>query len=728
MKALAPGRYATASPRGAAALLLPRLLALLAAARPAAAATVGAVAGSARPNPVTRVVSLLEGLAQQIEIELKNEQDLYDKFACWSKTFVESRTMANEKAQSRKDSLTAYVADLDAGRIELTSERVDLEREIGGYTTDIETAEMIRAKDHDDYLAADAEMAKAIAALENATQVLNAVQDEGQSSGLLALRGTVNQGFSERAADAEALSHAVEFGQRFLSQGDARFLQRLLTGDVPTKDWKKLNRQAEFKMSYKARSTKILAVITKLLETFRTSKIKADAKEAQAVSAHEALMKSKGALKASATTALQNMAVEGAAQQLSKSEANAEVSALATQIERDEQLIGETKQALEDKKQEWKDRKALRLAEIEAINKAIAILRSDDARDLFKRSLHSQGYAFLEVAGRRSQGAAAWASMRRHSAAEVVRSAARATQDQRLVALAKRLTLESGGRFDKVIQAIDAMVSTLETEGDTDLANKQQCENDRSQDTDSAKTASRAIDDFSDTIAKNSAEIKQIEDQIEEKRSEIEQIEQAMDKANATRVAEHSAWLATDKDDEAASETVQSAIKVLEDFYSQQAAFAQARSGQPSDVPPPPPTWDEPYTGKKEESQGIVAILQMLHADIVQDRSQAKSAEDKSETAHANFTSDSNQQISTISGSIGDLTTAKGQKVGSVSTAKTDRDSKRGELKVVLKRLKDAAPDCDFYTVNFAARAKNRQIEIDGLKRAKGILEGAFSL
>ena len=43
---------------------------------------------------------------------------------------ISTKTASNEKAKSRADSLKSYIADISAGRIELTSERTDLEKEI----------------------------------------------------------------------------------------------------------------------------------------------------------------------------------------------------------------------------------------------------------------------------------------------------------------------------------------------------------------------------------------------------------------------------------------------------------------------------------------------------------------------------------------------------------------------------------------------------------------------
>ena len=57
------------------------------------------------------------------------------------------------------------------GRIELTSERSDLESEIKGLEKTIEEETTMRDKEHEDFLAAKDEMDKAIAALKSAIEV-----------------------------------------------------------------------------------------------------------------------------------------------------------------------------------------------------------------------------------------------------------------------------------------------------------------------------------------------------------------------------------------------------------------------------------------------------------------------------------------------------------------------------------------------------------------------------
>merc|ERR1719324_1651142 len=136
-------------------------------------------------------------------------------------------------------------------------------------------------------------MEKAIAALEQAAEGL-AEGTKGKESSLLTIRREVET-FKEgmHAGAAQNLANAIELGQRYLSKGDALFLQKVLSGEVPKADWKKLNRKATFKSKYKARSGKIQSILADMLATFKTNLEDATKKEKVAAKSHEELMKSK---------------------------------------------------------------------------------------------------------------------------------------------------------------------------------------------------------------------------------------------------------------------------------------------------------------------------------------------------------------------------------------------------------------------------------------------------
>jgi|Transcript_42148 hypothetical protein len=683
-----------------------------------------------RTSPVSRVVQLLTNLAAQIEKEGKKEKDLYETFVCWGKSVMNQKTESNLAAETRSNELETYIADLDAGRIELTSERQDLEKEIEELTADLENAKAIREKENKDFESAKEEMEAAIKALDSAIKVLKEATEDHKTGTLLAVSADLNNGgMAAIAAESENLNKAVSLGEQFLSKADAMFLRRVLTGDVPEKDHKMLGKKATFKMSYKARSGKIQEVLAKLHQTFELNLQEAEFKEKKSADEYEKLSTTKGDLLDKAQTALSKMEVEGAARGLSKKEAEDEVAALKKQVEDDKKFIEETQKTLDEKEKEWDVRSQLRDDELAAISKAIQILHNDDARDLFKKSFASQGYLFLQLDSSSKQAITFF-----NRAASELKSAARRTGDRRMSALAALVAQSAADpksvktQFKPIIEAIDKMLKLLKEEETKDLETKESCEEDRMEDTRKALVAGRDIDEKSDKITKLEEEIKDLEEQIKALLEHKKKVQEELDKAEEIRKDENAAWVITDKDDKDAAAVVKDATEVLKNFYKDNFSllFAQQPKVVAGEAPPPPPaTWEEPYGGKKGESTGIISILEMVHEDIKKDRAKAKDEEDKAQTEFDQFKTESEKQMEDLQTQADKKEGIKGKKETERTDTITERETKFGEWQSIMKKMKDIAPDCEYYAVNYKIRSANRHIEIDGLNNAKAILEGA---
>merc|ERR1719265_395914 len=67
------------------------------------------------------------------------------------------------------------------------------------------------------------------------------------------------------------------------------------------------------------------------------------------------------------------------------------------QMKADTEFFDQTKKACESKHEEWDIRKKLRDEELEGINKALELLTSDEARELFSKSIKPGVESFLQV-------------------------------------------------------------------------------------------------------------------------------------------------------------------------------------------------------------------------------------------------------------------------------------------------------------------------------------------
>jgi len=662
-------------------------------------------------NPVTRVVQLMEGLIKKTEADGKAEEDLFEKYVCWYKTVTSSKKASNAEAKDRIESLTAYIDDVKSGRIEFTSERKDLEAEIEKLNTEIETATDMRKKENEDFLAAKDEMEKAIAALEKAVDVLGSATADHKEGVLTSI------GFD--------LRKAVQLGQSFLTEQDARFLEQVLDGQVPDVDWKKLNRKATFKMKYKARSLKIQEILADMLQTFEDNLADAIKKEKDTKSSFDTLMSSKNSQLTSAQDALSAGDGEGASRTLAADEAQEEVDALTTQVSNDEKYISQAEASYADKVAEWKERKRLRTEEIASISKAIEILASDDAKDTMSSSFKSQGNFFLQESG-----------CQRKKASKVMhklRAMATKHGDPRLSALAVKVHLHSKGHFDKIVAEVMKMVSDLHEEADEDLKVKETCEADRMSNTKTAKKSAQAMDDETALINRKKADIESMQKEIAGIVAHIKELKLQLEEAMIQRTKENLEYKAAKADDEAAAVLIGKSKDVLEKFYTDNGlALAQTgarRIAQPEVVageapPPPPTTWADPYGGNKGSTNGIISILEMVKTDVEKDIKTATANEAKAKSDYETFKSETETLIGSLTsektsleGEVGDAETA-------IVNAKSTRADKKKLLDDTMAFLRSIASSCDYMAVNFELRKANREAEIDGLIEAGTSLEG----
>merc|ERR1719379_797578 len=88
--------------------------------------------------------------------------------------------------------------------------------------------------------------------------------------------------------------------------------------------------------------------------------------------------------------------------------------------------------------------------------------------------------------------------------------------------------------------------------------------------------------------------------------------------------------------------------------------------------------------------------------------------------------------VADINGAIGAKEQTKADLEGSMAADEESRvaenstkTTNEGELASIMEYLKEIAPGCDFIAMHFTMRLTNRQLEKDGLLKAKAILMGA---
>merc|ERR1719331_689248 len=605
-------------------------------------------------------------------------------------------------------------------RIELTSERSELEAEIKGLEKTIEEETTMRDKEHEDFLAAKDEMDKAIAALKSAIDVL--------------AEGTAP------AALVGKLKKVMRVGQGFLAKNDLSELHKIL--DVPTADWKKLNREATFKKKYEARSGGIQDILKVVLKTFEDNLEEATAAEEKGEADFDALMEAKKTQLSTAKQALLDKSGEKGARGEALATSKEEKKDLEGQNERDAGYLSDTKKTCEERATEWDERKKLRAQEIAAIQEAIGILHSDDARDTFKKSFDSQGLFFTQLDQLRHSHPHKGA---RKSALSLIKSLANSSKDVRVAQLVAALVVkeepnpvdsmsdeELADPFKDVIGMIDEIIAELETEEGDDLKTKEQCEKEQCENTQEAKKVSKEIDTNVETIDRLTAQIEAANKTIQAIAVEIQELGIEIRDAGDNRAKENKEYMAAEAEDMAAVELIENAKGVLEKFYQESGLMlAQVRRVKQEpfvaagEAPTPPPAEMDEYSGGSRQSTGVIAMLTMIKEDIEKDIEKAKKQEKEAQAAYDKLVEDIEAAIAAKEQTKSDLEGEIASDSEARTTENTTMADNQGQLKAVMDYLKEIAPGCDFIAMNFNIRLTNRQMEVDGLKKAKSILQGA---
>jgi len=413
------------------------------------------------------------------------------------------------------------------------------------------------------------------------------------------------------------------------------------------------------------------------------------------------------------------------------------------QMKIDIEFFDETKKSCKEKHDEWVERSDLRQQEVEGVGKAIEILSTDEARELFASSI-KEG---KEVKADDSYDTGTITSLLQKSAdnsAEgsaaayhMLRDAARHTRSLRLAALAVRVQGTKAGHFDEVIAAIDAMIKTLKEEDLADIAKRDQCKEEN-------KKIASVIGEVTWLIQKNEAKIdkllKTIEELEAEKAKTIEEIaatEKHMKDITKQREEENAEFLKSKEDDQKVIKLLAKARAVLVKYYqkndvdigpiqagAKDLAFEQEDPEFAISEDQAPEAVFSNKGKRKNETKGIVSIMTMLIEDVADEIKNAMKAEEEAQLAYE-------EQMATAQKLKESLVTKKvnlevmiAKKQDELKDEEADKKKNEGDLKDEEDYKASIKPDCDWILKAFAERAEKRAAELDGLSGAKEYLVG----
>merc|ERR1719178_314581 len=401
----------------------------------------------------------------------------------------------------------------------------------------------------------------------------------------------------------------------------------------------------------------------------------------------------------------------------------------------DKAFLKDMEKSCKTKEDEWAVRQKVRAEELLAIADTIKILNDDDALELFKKTLPSTSLLQLKSNAKTSKQRALVALQQANQGDK---------QDFRinLISLALKGKKVS---FAKVLKMIDDMVALLGKEQQDDDDKKEYCEKMIDQTEDSLKQLELSVSDLGKAIADYKERIATLKEEIEALEKGIKDLDEQVSEATEDRKEEHEENTETLANANAAKELIGIAKNRLNKFYnpklykpppkrelSEAERIEENLSGASFSqrvAPPPPPETFGAYAKKGEESGGVVAMLDMMVADLDKEITETETEETENQKEYETFMRDSAEKRANDAKSIEDKESAKADLEATNIAANEEKGAKMKEAMATAKYLSELHGECDWLLTNFDTRKEARAGEIDSLKKAKAVLSGAdFSL
>jgi len=659
----------------------------------AAIGCVGAESSNQRllANPIRKVVGMLQDMQKSVEAEGEKEKELFEKFMCYCNNGAGSLDASIQTAAAAIESLTGKIATEKA-------QKSQAEQEVAQHKVDRTEAEKtvkestaMREKEANEFASTSGELKANV---------------EAMTGALAALRKGLGASLMQTSA-GQTLRNIIEHSPA-VSEGERSTLVSFLeSGD-----------------SEGGSTDQIIGIVDQMKDEMAADLKETSSSEEEAKAGFTTLMSSKEQEIAAAGKAVEKKT--GRIGELAVSAVQAEADQKDTQEAMDEDTKFKANLAAQcaTKSKEWDGRQKLRAEEVQAISETIEMLNGDDALELFKKTLPSAS-SFVQVAATTRSQQRRVSSILRNL---MVRDSKHKANLHLLL-----LALKSGGGFDKVVQMIDNMITTLE---------KEQVDDDKKRDwcNDEIHRAEQETKALEGEVADVSTDIEEKEDQLETLKSEIATLQQSnadLDKsvAQATeqRQDEHAEYASTSASNQAALELIGMAKNRMNKFYAPsqyKAPPTTTESSSPyglvqsqADPGPAPETFGE-YK-KSEGSGGVMGMMDQMIKDVEMDIQEAKHDEADGQKDYEVAMKDAAEKREEDSKLMVEKESSKADTMTRLQDAREMRATKRDQYGNAQEAEKSLHIDCDHLLKNYDDMKAKRATEKDGLTESKAVLAGA---
>merc|ERR1719313_1341001 len=431
-------------------------------------------------TPVQKVARLLTEMKDQLDADAKSDEELFEKLGCFCATNKKDKTEAVSAAEKAIVSYKQSIEELTAKSAEYSAAIMRLDGEIAKAQAALDQATSIREKENGEFTDSEKELMESLASCTAAIETL---------SGHNAFLQVSAKEEVHKKLKATVLKH-----QDVLAPSQRRLMLSFLEKPMGNK-------------SYNSRSGDIFGVLNQMKETFETSLAAERSEEKTAVSDFEALSASKTKeITARKEQVLDKTAALSAAKE-ELAHSKHELARTRDQLSADQKFLIDLDTRCADADTEYQERMKMRSTEMAAVSEALAIVMDDASRDLF-----------ADTYGVFTQTRAVKTDRRGEHAATLLSAAAKKTKNAALLELSNKARRDS---FEKVTGMIDTMVADLKKEQEDEYKHQQFCAAELAENEQQQSDTKDKISDLTAEIEESTAKVETLAEEIAELQKQI---------------------------------------------------------------------------------------------------------------------------------------------------------------------------------------------------------------
>jgi len=699
----------------------------------------------AEGNPLTRVLTMLNGMSERVNEHEKKEEQVFEKFMCYCKETGGGLEKSVAEDEEKLPQLTSSVE-------EATSSASQLENDLKEHKASKEAAQKaiaeqteIRKTEAAAFGKESTELKANIGALEKAIDALEKSKGGKPGSALVQtsvidmVRSVASAMNPDRlrTTDREQLASLLETLDQASSGEDSGDGSSVVTAD----------------------SGEILGILKQMLENMQEDLKQMTSTDEARRSEADALKQAKAKEISTLSSTIEDKETRLADTKVQAVQQKSDITSTKSSLKSNSKLLADLNEECSKKKAEHEEMKKAFANELTALTETTRLLRSDEAQGLFN---DRKTPSFLQIDSASQGGEAVDDAAKalkqmstQHAAGGAFsRLANQAAATARLSKRGRQHRKAPSG-FGKISNLITQMLGLLTKEQQEDDLKKNMCSKEIKKEEETVKTIGDTIEARTADIGEGAGSKEGAQKETEALKKGIKGLDKTVAEATKQRQEAHAVYVKLVADNHAALEVLRMAKTKLSSFYGssslvQKQPQPQQQQQQVALVQTSESSSDEfgffssgdaaehegsgANTGVQQEAKpgklgkesgAVIEMLNQIEQDIKVEGAKAKVEEDQDQAEYEKFIATSGEKRGTDSKSLSVSVATLATVSENLLVLGKKKKALRGELDSTKTVVKDLHEDCDALLKQYDARKKRRIAEVEGLKRTQAVLTGA---